>query len=158
MNIATDRRGSVALQFEVHGVDATTGRDVDPLIVEADDEAAATSRARQQGVRPTSVGPYTPPPRKRPSKPRPRTRSSIPVVLLVAGVICFLALWARAANNVQVDNHREIVSARGIGSTTSDEERQRRAIGTLGIVVCGTILIVGAAITQAINQSARPHD
>ncbi len=117
------------MRFRVEGVDATTGRDVDPLIVEADDEAAATSEARRRGVSPTNVNPCEPP------EPDGCIRSAAPVLLGILGWIFWgLALLVMFASSD--------ASLRGIIS-----------FGTF--TISGAICIVGGMIIGALDRDHR---
>lgn len=121
------------MQFRVEGVDATTGRDVDALIVEAEDETAATSEARRRGVSPTNVKLCEPP--AAPPKPDGCVRSAAPVLLGTLGWIFWgLALLVMFASSD--------ASLRGIIS-----------FGTF--TISGLICIVGGMIIGALDRDHR---
>lgn len=121
------------MRFRVEGVDATTGRDVDPLIVEAEDEAAATSEARRQGVRPANVKlcqPTAPP-----AEVMGNIRSAAPVLLGILGWI----FWGLALMIMFIPNDGSL-----------------RAIITFGtFTISGLICIVGGMIIGALDRDHR---
>lgn len=122
------------MEFKVDGVDMKTGRDVKPLIVEADDDAGATAEARRKGVLPTNVKQYMPPLTvEQPTVvQRVHFRSAAPTVLGVLGTI----FWLVALGAFYGDDIAAMITAAACG-------------------ICGSIFFVGAAITRGIDRLRR---